>query len=67
MCSPLRADTEKNTGAEPCKRVLGAIGVDGAQTEQVASRGAAGLVKSGKTTNANNNFATARVNTALAA
>ena len=43
-------------------RVLGAIGVDGAQTGQVASRGAAGLAKSGKTTNANNNFATARVN-----
>src|SRR5690606_41637671 len=42
-------------------RVLGAIGVDGAQIGQVASRGAAGLVKSGKKTNANNNFATARV------
>jgi len=40
---------------------LGAIGVDGMMSGQVASRGAYGLVKMGKKTNAKtNNFATAR-------
>ena len=40
---------------------LGAIGVDGMLSGQVASRGAYGLVKMGKKTNAKtNNFATAR-------
>ena len=38
----------------------GAIGVDGVQLGQVASRGAGGLVNTGKKTNAKNNFATAR-------
>jgi hypothetical protein len=47
-------------GLLPASVIPGAIGVDGAQLEPVASRGAVGLVKSGKNTNANNNFATAR-------
>lgn len=38
----------------------GAIGVDGVQLGQIASRGAGGLVNTGKKTNAKNNFATAR-------
>ncbi len=39
---------------------MGAIGVDGVQLGQIASRGAGGLVNTGKKTNAKNNFATAR-------
>jgi len=46
-------------------RIPGAIGVDGVQFRQVASRGAGGLVKTGEKTNANN-FATARNNSVLA-
>ncbi len=57
--SPLVAGAIRDTGRGGGE--LGAIGVDGMLSGQVASRGAYGLVKMGKTINAKtNNFATAR-------
>jgi len=56
---------ERHKQVHPCDILVvqddrGAIGVDGVQLGQIASRGAGGLVNTGKKTNAKNNFATAR-------
>jgi len=56
---------ERHKRVQPCDILVvqddkGAIGVDGVQLGQIASRGAGGLVNTGKKTNAKNNFATAR-------
>lgn len=59
-CGTFDVLLDRSGESQSGRSILGAIGVDRVQLGQVASRGAVGLVKSGKKTNANNNFATAR-------